>query len=133
MINNLNHIPLLRLLLPFIVGIIGVIYLQPDLTIILGGFGFVLLLLFTTLLIKKINSSFKLRWVIGILIYTSLVLGGAILTSLQYKNTQSSSEILTKNNNQLFIGEIIEPTQKKAKSITYSLANEGGNRKMNNM
>jgi hypothetical protein len=123
MINNINNIPLLRLLLPFIGGIIGVVYLKPDLSILILSFGLALFLFLSIIFTKKINSNYKLRRIIGILIYINMLLGGAVLTSLQYKDTNSTTKVLTENNNQLLIGEIIEPTQIKARSIKAVLKN----------
>jgi len=117
MINQLNHIPLLRLLLPFIGGIIGVVYLKPNTTVLLSVFGISFLMFLIVLLIKRVNRSYKFRWLYGALIYTNLVLAGACLTSLKYRDTNTNSILLTEQSNQLLIGEIIEPTQSKAKSI----------------
>jgi competence protein ComEC len=125
MINNINNIPLLRLLLPFIVGIIGVVYLKPNLSSLIISFGFALFLFLSIIFIKKINSNYKFRWILGILIYINMLLGGAVLTSLQYKGTNSTTKALTENNNQLLIGEIIEPTQIKARSIKAVLKIKG--------
>ncbi len=117
MINPLNHIPLLRLLLPFIGGIISVVYLKPNNTYLLSGFGIVTALFLLLLFIKKLNVNYKFRWFFGVLIYTNLLLAGACLTSLKYQNTDSLSILLTKQNNQILIGEITEPTHIKEKTV----------------
>jgi len=115
--SQLNHIPLVRLLIPFITGIIGVIYLQPNSEHLIFVFGILAVLYFTLLLIKRINSNYKLRWVFGLVIYATTILAGASLTSLKYKNTPATNKLLTQKNNQLLIGKITEPTQIKTKSI----------------
>jgi competence protein ComEC len=122
---NLNHVPLLRLLLPFIGGIIGVIYLKPDTSILLYGFATSVTFFLISLLIKKINTNYKLRWILGLFIYINLALVGASLTSLKYQNTESTSSLLTEANNQILIGEIIEPTQVKERSIKAILKIKG--------
>jgi len=125
LMHQLNHIPLIRLLIPFIGGIISVIYLKPNLNYLLISFGFFTFLFFITLLIKRLNANYKLRWLFGILIYINLALSGALLTSLKYKDTNTTSTLLTKDNNQLLIGELTEPTQNKAKSIKTILSIKG--------
>jgi len=115
--QQLNHIPLLRLLIPFILGIIGVVYLKPNSDYLILSLGILVIFFFGLLLVKKINANYKIRWLFGIFIYASLILSGASLTSLKYKNTNNTSKLLTEKNNQLLIGEIIEPPQNKAKSI----------------
>jgi len=115
--HQLNHIPLLRLLIPFIGGIIGSVYLKPNSTYLLPIFGVLILTYFILLFIKRINATYQLRWILGILIYANFILAGATLTSLKYKDTNNTSKLLTAQNNQLLIGELIEPPQNKAKSI----------------
>jgi competence protein ComEC len=114
---NLNHFPLLPLLLPFIGGIIGVIYLKPETMYLLFGFGLTAIVFILALLIKGLNTNYKYRWLFGILVYSNLVLAGACLTSLKYQNIESTSSLLTEANNQILIAEIIEPTQVKERSI----------------
>ena len=115
--SQLNHIPLVRLLIPFIIGIIGVAYLKPNSDYLIFGFSVLATSYFTLLLIKRLNSNYQLRWMFGIIIYTTTLLAGASLTSLKYKNTPTTNNLLTQKDNQLLIGEITEPTQSKAKSI----------------
>lgn len=115
--SQLNHIPLVRLLIPFIIGIIGVAYLKPNSDYLIFGFSVLATSYFTLLLIKRLNSNYQLRWMFGIIIYTTTLLAGASLTSLKYKNTPTTNNLLTQKDNQLLIGEITAPTQSKAKSI----------------
>ena len=101
------------------------IYLKPNTNYILLSFGIIIALFFTLLLIKRLNTNYKFRWVFGTFIYGCLLLSGAALTSLKYKNTSATSNLLTNTNNQLLIGEITAPTQTKAKSIKAILAIKG--------
>ena len=114
---NLNHIPLLRLLLPFIAGIIGTVYLKPNLLYLLYALGVCLILYLVLFSIKKVNSSFKLRWIFGVLLYLNLAFAGATLTALNYQKSTSNKQLLSKNNNQLIIGEITEAPQVKEKTV----------------
>ncbi|PJB14179.1 MAG: hypothetical protein CO118_09940 [Flavobacteriales bacterium CG_4_9_14_3_um_filter_32_8] len=125
MINNLNHIPLLRLLIPFIGGIMSVIYFKPNNQYLLFVFGIVFILYLILLLIKKLNSNYQLRWVYGVLIYFNFVFAGAYLTSLKYKDTKLAENLLTEKNNQLLIGEVAEPVQIKEKSVKTILSIKG--------
>lgn len=115
--SQLNHIPLVRLLIPFIVGVIGVVYLKPNSDYLIFSFGILATFYFTLLLIKLLNSNYQLRWMFGIIIYATTILAGASLTSLKYKNTSTTNNLLTQKYNQLLTGEITAPTQSKAKSI----------------
>lgn len=122
---QLNHIPLLRLLVSFIGGITGVVYLKPNSDYLLIIFAVLILLYFILLLVKRINANYKLRWIMGAIIYANFNLAGATLTSLKYKNTVTISKKLTDSHNQLLIGKLIESTQNKAKSIKIVLNVKG--------
>jgi competence protein ComEC len=117
MLNNLNHIPLLRLLIPFIAGIISVVYLKPNATYLFCSFGLVSGLYLLIVFIKKINANYNKRWLFGLLLYLNLLLAGACLTSLKYKDTNTTTQLLTDKSNQLLIGEITKPIQVKEKTI----------------
>ncbi len=122
---KLSHIPLLRLLFPFVAGIISVVYFKPNIYYLLSCFGFLLISYFLIILIKKLNNSFKTRWVFGVLLYLNMFLAGACLTSYQYKNTNKTTAQFTESTNQLLIGEIIEPVQIKENTIKAILAIKG--------
>lgn len=125
MINNLNHIPLLRLLIPFIGGIMSIIYFKPNDKYLLLLFGIVFILYLTLLLIKKWNTNYQLRWTFGVLVYLNFSLAGAYLTSLKYKDTKLVENLLTEKNNQLIIGEVTEPILVKEKSVKTILTIKG--------
>ncbi|MDG1477454.1 MAG: ComEC/Rec2 family competence protein [Vicingaceae bacterium] len=123
--QQISHIPLVRLLIPFIAGIIGVIYLKPNADYVLLSFGILTVLFLIVLLIKPFNTNYQFRWIFGAFIYGCLLFAGASLTSLKYKNTSATSNLLTNTSNQLLIGEITAPTQTKAKSIKAILSVKG--------
>ena len=122
---SLNHIPLLRLLLPFIGGIIAVTYLNPNLFYLVYIFCICLSLYFISLSIKKLNNNFKLRWLFGLLLYLNLSLAGATLTALKYYQSNSSTDTLNKSDEQLIIGEITEAPQVKEKTVKAILTIKG--------
>lgn len=119
--NRLNQLPLLRLLIPFIAGIICAVYFyfQQDVALYLFALFFVSYLILTT--IKKINSNYKLRWLFGAHIYTLFFLLGIVITQLKTTNQPT----LTNLNNQLVIGEIAEPPAKKDKIVKCVLEVKG--------
>ncbi len=119
--NRLNQLPLLRLLIPFIAGIICAVYFsfRQDVALYLFALFFVSYLVLTT--IKKINSNYKLRWLFGVHIYTLFFLLGIVITQLKTTNQPT----LTKLNNQLVIGEIAEPPAKKDKIVKCVLEVKG--------
>ena len=125
MINNLNHIPLLRLLIPFIGGIMSVIYFKPNDKYLLLLFGIVFIFYLTLLIIKRLNTNYQLRWIFGVLVYLNFAFAGAYLTSLKYKDTKLVENLLTEKNNQLIIGEVTEPIQVKEKSVKTILTIKG--------
>ena len=90
-----------------------------------------MLLFLIMLLIKRLNANYKFRWLFGTLIYINLALAGASLTSLKYQNTDKTANLLTETNNQILIGEIIEPTQIKERSIK-AILNIKGIKNQNN-
>ena len=125
MINNLNNIPLLRLLIPFTIGIVSTIYLKPTSKHVLLVFGVTVTSFFLLMLIKKMNQNYKLRWLFGFFIYSNLLLAGAVLTTLKYQHANTNSTLLTEENNQLLIGSIAEATQIKEKTVKAILTIKG--------
>ncbi len=121
---SINHIPLLRLLVPFVGGIIAVVYLNLNLYHILYVFGIGLILYLITLNIKNLNTHYKIRWIYGVLLYLNFALAGGCLTALKYN--QSTDSINPQNNkDQLIIGKIIEAPQIKEKTVKAILSIKG--------
>ncbi len=104
--NNLNHFPLLRLLIPLIIGILLGVNFSTNVVSSLVTFGVLFLFYFSFLLIKKLNYSYKWRWVFGVVIYLIFVNLGYTLTKLK---NQEVNRDLSKLNEQILIGEITEP------------------------
>lgn len=112
----LNYIPLVRLLIPFIIGIIFAIYLPATSNLsqyIFLGLVALYIVLFS---IKKINTNYKLRWIFGVLIYSSFMLAAYSLTSIKTNQSYSSYQ-LNDSDNRFIIAEVIEPTEEKANSV----------------
>ncbi|MFL3664140.1 MAG: ComEC/Rec2 family competence protein [Flavobacteriales bacterium] len=112
----LNYIPLVRLLIPFIIGIIFAIYLPASSSLpqyVFLGVVVSYLILFS---IKKINTNYKFRWIFGVLIYGSFMLAAYSLTSIKTNQSHSSYQ-LNDADNRFIIAEVIEPTEEKANSV----------------
>lgn len=127
--NSLNQVPLLRLLIPFIIGIISAYYIPffQQYTIILFGAFMISFVVLSS--IKKINGNFNLRWIFGGHIYLLFFLLGAILT--QQKSNQNH-ETLTNLNDQFVIGEIADPPVKSEKTVKCVLNIRGAKNNPNN-
>ncbi len=115
--TNLNSIPLLRLVIPFIAGVFWTVDQQPNFELILFLFGVQLVVYCSLLLIKPLIANYQFRWVYGIGIAMALFLGAASLTSYRFKDNVAITKLLTDKDNQLFIGEIVTPPQNKPKSL----------------
>lgn len=121
--SSLNQIPLIRLIIPFIFGIIAYIYFPFDENIIkwalIGGCS----LYFILLMIKPLNTNFHFRWLFGVLIFINLALAGYNLTSLQSSKNHSFN--LSDNQQQVMVGEIITPPAVKEKTVKTTLEIKG--------
>jgi competence protein ComEC len=120
---SLAQIPLIRFIIPFILGIVSTIYfpLQNQLTnYTLGVFLISYLLLLS---IKKINSSYKLKWLFGVLIYLILFNLGHTIT-LQKSNSSKPFQLNNKQN-QVMIGEVISHPLIKEKTVKTTIAIKG--------
>tara|TARA_R110001592_G_scaffold6720_1_gene36116 strand:+ start:6255 stop:8384 length:2130 start_codon:yes stop_codon:yes gene_type:complete len=120
---SIAQIPLLRLILPFILGIISAIYfpINNHYSIIVIGVLFTLYV--TVLSIKKINSSYKLKWLFGVLIYLTLFSLGYSLTLLKANSNQPFQ--FNKSDNKVMIGEVISPPLVKEKTVKITVEIKG--------
>lgn len=112
----LNYIPLVRLLIPFIIGIIFAIYLPANSSLPQYLFLGVVVSYIILFSIKKINTNYQFRWIFGVLIYSSFILAAYSLTSIKTNQSHSSYQ-LNDSDNRFIIAEVIEPTEEKANSV----------------
>ncbi|MCO6500460.1 MAG: ComEC/Rec2 family competence protein [Vicingus serpentipes] len=111
----LNKIPLVRLIIPFTLGIITAVYIH---TTSLIPFIFFLFVLSTYTLFsyhKTIRSNYKFRWIFGILIHISIFFAGYNLTSFKIK--ESKSFLNQSSESSVSISKIIETPQTKNRTI----------------
>lgn len=119
--SRLNQLPLLRLLIPFVLGVLCAVYSTFHLQLTLATFGLFFVGYLVLSSIKKTNSNYSLRWLFGLHIYTLFFLLGNIVTQLKTDYQPSLNNL----NNQLVIGEIAEPPAKKDKIIKCVLTIKG--------
>lgn len=114
MLHN-NHIPLFRLIIPFITGIVAAVYLLPELNIVLTML-LVAFLAYTILLVVPIFKRYSLRWIYGMLLYINLALAGVCLATISYASTSKNPAETTTT----LVAKIYsapKATQKKTKVI----------------
>lgn len=120
---SLAQIPLIRFIIPFILGIVSAIYfpLQNQWTNYVLGFFLVSYILLLS--VKKINSSYKLKWVFGVLIYLLFFSLGHKIT-LQKSNSNRPFQF---NNaqTQIMVGEVISPPLIKEKTVKTTISIKG--------
>jgi competence protein ComEC len=83
-VYKFTHTPLLRTIIPFIGGIIGFVYLRPNIITVFISFISFFTLLIVLFLMKKVNSNYKLRWLIGSLVKINLFFAGLLLTATKF-------------------------------------------------
>lgn len=111
----LRKIPFVRILLPFVLGIIAELYwmdikVYPVLIIIAA------LLFLLGLLIKKQEENFSLRWISG-LSFTLLFMGFGMLFTANSRVVGNSQELLVFSDEQSYLVEVIDTPRECANSI----------------
>lgn len=114
---SINHIPLIRLLIPFVGGIIACVYLTFNPIYSLSCLALSIVTYILLLIINKVNSNYNARWIFGLLLFINFFLAGAALTSLKYSSSKNNSVSLNNIKEQLIIGEVKESPQVKAKTV----------------
>jgi competence protein ComEC len=123
--DSLNKTPLLRLLIPFIGGIITTVYLSLNSIYLLYSFLTCFIIFLSLLLLKKLSVNYKFRWLFGVLIYCNFFLAGASLTSLKIETSKTDIQPLKTDNQQFIIAKVIEPPQIKERTVKIILNVKG--------
>lgn len=113
----LNYIPLVRFLIPFILGIISAVYFPSKNYIPLYLFVGLLLCYVVLLLVKKTNSSYQYRWVFGVLLYSMFLVGGHALTSFKKNAAALPTKELSQSGSRFIVAEITAPIEEKENSV----------------
>lgn len=112
---RLAQIPLIRFILPFIIGILIAIYFPTQVFYSLIT-SLVLVVLYGLLLsIKSISSNYKLKWMFGVLIHLTLFSLGYSITNVKTNKNQPFN--IVQEDNQVMIGEIISPPKKTDRTV----------------
>ncbi|MDQ3190991.1 MAG: competence protein ComEC family protein [Bacteroidota bacterium] len=117
--NYFSRAPLIRLIIPFLAGIICFVYLQFP----IKNLSFFIALLFLVLLIYlfTIAGKYKHRWIFGILISFLLFTSGYQLTSIKTQIFNGNHFAKLNHVNSLAIGRIKEPLTEKENSFRTTL------------
>jgi competence protein ComEC len=114
--NFWHQFPFVRLITPFIFGIISAVSLGQEIHIPLFIFGVLFIIILLIVFIPNIFFSFKYRWVFGLVIFALLYLSGFELTvqkSQKFKQSHVFQLPVEKRN---YIVDIIEPVSQKQNS-----------------
>lgn len=115
--NFFHRAPFVRLLLPFLIGIVCAIYWDSPTMI---GFYFTVaafLILVGLLLLKPVVTGFKLRWVFGTILAICLFLIGFQLTNTHTDKHHPRHFSKLLDGPGLIVGEVAEQPQAKTKTI----------------
>ena len=115
--NFWNQMPLVRLLLAFLAGILSAVYLHLSFRYALPFLAATIILAALLSLIKNPIFVFRYNWLNGVIIYTTLFVCGVQLTLLntQIYNPNHFSHFIEKDNYATI--QIIAPTVDKGKSL----------------
>lgn len=114
--NFWHQFPFVRLITPFIFGIISAVSLGQEIHIPLFVFGVLFIIILLIVFIPNIFFSFKYRWVFGLVIFALLYLSGFELTvrkSQKFKQSHVFQLPVEKRN---YIVDVIEPVSQKQNS-----------------
>ncbi len=121
---NFNHTPLIRLLTPFLVGILSSVYFQLNKEALLIGLSTTILLLLFFYIFSNLNASFKYRWLFGSCLNIVLWTAGALLCNLQYYPS-ANTQLVTSSATTLVIGTVNKPTTESPNSIKVNVLLKG--------
>lgn len=117
--NIWAQFPLVRLIIPFIAGIVAAIYLPYQFNY-LPLLIYILSIIFAILvLFKKLNFSFKTSWVYGILIFITLFISAYQFTILKTEKFSSIhfSNYIYSDSTQFVFAKLSDPIIEKPKSV----------------
>ena len=115
--NSWNQAPLVRLLLPFIVGIIAAIFLPFQVPGGITVFCVLALLISIPVLIPKLNISYRKSWRFGLLVNTTLFLFAYQLTNLKTEKFAVNHFSKLIDTTQFAYVRLTEPYLEKQKSL----------------
>mgnify|MGYP000851758028 CR=1 FL=1 len=114
--NTRGTIPFLRLLLPFLTGILFAINANSPFPILLYTIPIYIAIIGLFLTIKKLNTSFNYSWVFGFIVSISLFLCGIEITNLNTEKYKDSHFGFHLKNSELYLIQTDEPYLEKDKT-----------------
>jgi len=118
---ELSKIPFIRIIIPFIAGIITYIHFQLALPVWLYVFSGALL--FGLIILLLINYNYKTQWVNGVVIYMLLYILGIAYTHTIHEHRYTGFACDDKE--QVFVARIVSPPEIKEKTIAAQAGVEG--------
>ncbi len=113
---ELHRIPLTRLLVPFLIGILISHFIPISYSVILIGFGFSFLFLLSFLfLTNKKQSTLSLSGWVGIIVYTAVFFAGCF-ASYQSNALNNAKHLTRQKTYQKLLVRVLTPPQKKTKT-----------------
>lgn len=117
--NHWHKYPFIRLIIPFILGIILAKSHLNDLYTTSSIFLFLFTILIITGVKRKLFSAYKNRWIYGILLNMFLLISGLFLARLHQDHLRIEKNSLKEASAGFFICDISRPGAKKTNSVQY--------------
>lgn len=115
--EELRQIPILRLIVPFIIGIALQIHFQLPTKYLFEIIIFLLVVLFFIWYLKKISQNYNYRWIFGFLVHTILFIAGIELVPLTVGIESAKSSYVNVEQKCLIIANIVKAPIEKPKSV----------------
>ncbi|MCK4406529.1 MAG: ComEC family competence protein, partial [Bacteroidales bacterium] len=114
--NFWHQFPFVRLITPFIFGIISAVSLGQEIHVPLFVLGVLFIIILLIVFIPNIFFSFKYRWVFGLVIFALLYLSGFELTVQKFQKFKQLHVFQLPVEKRNYIVDIIEPVSQKQNS-----------------
>ena len=113
--NFWNQLPLFRLLIPLILGVLCSIFLSTNKEIVFSVFVLFFLLFLMTIFLKKITKKYRNRWMFGFSVYL-LLFAFALLITPYYQSIDKANHFAQKHSDYCIV-QLLEDAIKKEKSV----------------
>jgi len=116
-----NQLPLLRIIIPFIAGILTALYLDfvVSIEIILSLFVLTLIL---TVYYTKLVPKYRQRWVFGVLLYVMVFFFGISITNNKFERNYPPIAFHSANIPDTVVTSIIDPVNEKQNTFSATIS-----------
>jgi competence protein ComEC len=128
--NSWSQLPLLRILIPFIAGILAALYLHLEVTITIILSLFVLTLILSVYY-TKLLPRYRQRWVFGAVLNVMVFFCGVIMTNNKFAHKHSSTSLHSGNIADTVIATIIDPVNEKQNTFSATISLDAVNHNEN--